>query len=1761
MAEILFLLFLFLAVVTVFGHGLWLLFAWLYRLLSGSKRSEPASQAGKTEDENGVVRRVLFRLVAQGLLPPDQADQVRAALRGERVAPEKPDSEPDTESAPVPAPAPKPPPLPPEMRKPEEIVAAPSPPTPPPLPTPVPAESAPPPPSLGERLKGFLQSSNMRWGELVGGLLVVVSAISLVLSFWSTINEAPLLKVLVVAGINVALFVAALYSHRRWQLPRASQALAIITLLLSPVTMLATRGLENWPVWGAASVVLGLVALLAWIDIQSACILRLHRRIWLAAGLLLPALGLLVQSQLPPPAWLGFWFLPALLVALTGTVATVQRAEESVWQRLGMNALLWFGAALPLLFVAARLFPVLAEPATLAPVVGLIGLPLLWAGCRERVAAEGVAALTASYLLLAGTAILACSLVLTLLEPGMLTLTSALALALMLPAVLRFRQGLLWPAIHFLTFTGWLGMVALLHIDGSRLNRPGAWLEPAWLAWCTPLALLWTASLFLKNDRNSTPTFYQTITAWAVGSLTLATIGVGFPVLIEGNFSLLLTLGFAILLIANSVTALKLGVRLSVELALPLLVIILRAAGLEWSAAAMLGGLALLAISFSYPHAAKTIQALRCWRQRSLIPVLATPLVLFAEAPGPETWTWLLLLGAIDGVIRGWLLHSPRSWLGAQAFLAGALAAGTTIPSGLDSLGKAATLGMSWALLAATLLLLPRWLRGRPKRLHQQAGEGMALLLAHLSALFWIARLVFSLPVTPVDQVALLTSGQACWFGGWWLALAIGFFLPSQTRWRLVSSSVFFSFLPLFLAFSLVPAASFLSGLAWFCVLVSALSLLRAPTEQGLLFAHRPTRALVAAILWSGMATCQLARLMHLGPDTAWPTLPLWLDMAGPFALMTLIWSVNSARARDYTGIAFASIGWIGVLLALFFHSGLPLWTGAQGYGLAAVLILIAYAGAWYLSGHSEWAIRFNRAALGVGALFWLVLNVAVFLMPETIWLAEAWKWLALLPALAVGWFQVAARGVQGHRGWAGFLMISALAHPVATILGDATITLPILAIAAGTAMFVHTRKSLNERDGLLILLTVAVPLLAQRLVLHSDSLWVSAVISLVLMTLAWIEAGRTLHPKLALGIASLAWQLAIGFFWAFGWLNPETRYLFLDHGWMDWIPVAIAGQCLLNAGYQWRHRHRSQEALVGAWAGTITAATLLALAEWIALLNGMQLPGEGLFRLASVIVVNIVYNHYVWWGRDETKRDGDPAGAGAGAGAGFSDSGISIEWSEIRRCFGHRGFCLELAFLLVPSLSFLLAPSPWNLLVGSGVAALLALMPRWRTIGMQALAMFTSGSALLALFLVHSAELVQSAIPAPWIREVAVLAFLLTALRWRPGIAMALAAAVIGWWEPGELAFMTGLGLVLAAFAAMAPAGRRSWQMTVFTLSAAWLVAQLIFFILGVRSDEPWMASLAVAVGFVGFGVRLVLDAAQASSETEPAAKWAGLQVYGAELMLLFAVVHLRLAVPAWFGVWLETLWPFLVYLFAMAGIGTAEWLAKRGNTIFPEPLRRTGYLLPLLPLLGVWAESDGFHPAGALFAGSALYLFLALTRRSVWLTAAAALFLNAGYWSLLLEIPANEIWRQPQAWLVPLAISALATIELHKKALPGGWLVPLRAIALALLYLSSTADLVLKGIGESAALSMLLALFSVLGIVAGLLLRVRAFLFTGLAFLLVALASLVWSAIVQVGWHWIWAACGLVLGLLIIGALAWLEKNRARVDGWLAALKSWEG
>jgi hypothetical protein len=241
-----------------------------------------------------------------------------------------------------------------------------------------------------------------------------------------------------------------------------------------------------------------------------------------------------------------------------------------------------------------------------------------------------------------------------------------------------------------------------------------------------------------------------------------------------------------------------------------------------------------------------------------------------------------------------------------------------------------------------------------------------------------------------------------------------------------------------------------------------------------------------------------------------------------------------------------------------------------------------------------------------------------------------------------------------------------------------------------------------------------------------------------------------------------------------------------------------------------------------------------------------------------------------------------------------------------------------------------------------------------------------------------------------------------------------------------------------------------------------------------------------------------------------------------------------------------------------AFVGVGVGEIFKRRQQRVLGEPLESTGALLPLLPAMGFWLVSSDVHYSLLLISIGALYAGLAALRKSFLFAALSAAAINGSLWYLLYTREGLGIAEHPQLWLIPPALCALVAGFLNRERLSTEQSAALRYGSAIVIYASSTADIFINGVAEAPWLPAVLAAISIAGVFAGILLQVRAFLYLGTSFLLVAILTVIWHAAQQRTWvYWI---AGIVTGVLIIVLFGIFEKRRDDILRLVERLKQWD-
>jgi len=331
-------------------------------------------------------------------------------------------------------------------------------------------------------------------------------------------------------------------------------------------------------------------------------------------------------------------------------------------------------------------------------------------------------------------------------------------------------------------------------------------------------------------------------------------------------------------------------------------------------------------------------------------------------------------------------------------------------------------------------------------------------------------------------------------------------------------------------------------------------------------------------------------------------------------------------------------------------------------------------------------------------------------------------------------------------------------------------------------------------------------------------------------------------------------------------------------------------------------------------------------------------------------------------------------------------------------------------------------------------------------------------------------------------------------------------------------------------------------------------------FFALG-RVPIEWAALVAVAAALVGVSASaLAMALIPGRDPFRLSERGRTIYVYGAEVAMGLLFLHIRITMPWLFQGFFLQYWPLVVMAIAFTGVGFAEWCHRRRQTVLSVPLENTGALMPMLPVLGYWMVPNEVHYSLLLLAVGVLYSVLSVLRRSFLFSVLAALAANGGLWYLLSQADGLGLAEHPQIWIIPPAVCVLIAAHFNRSRLGEDKMTSIRYLATVVIYAASTGDIFLNGVAEAPWLPLVLGGLAIVGIFAGILLRVRAFLYLGVSFLLVSLFTVIWYAAVELERTWIWWVCGIVTGFLIIAFFGLFEKKRDEILKIVDRMQHWE-
>jgi hypothetical protein len=322
---------------------------------------------------------------------------------------------------------------------------------------------------------------------------------------------------------------------------------------------------------------------------------------------------------------------------------------------------------------------------------------------------------------------------------------------------------------------------------------------------------------------------------------------------------------------------------------------------------------------------------------------------------------------------------------------------------------------------------------------------------------------------------------------------------------------------------------------------------------------------------------------------------------------------------------------------------------------------------------------------------------------------------------------------------------------------------------------------------------------------------------------------------------------------------------------------------------------------------------------------------------------------------------------------------------------------------------------------------------------------------------------------------------------------------------------------------------------------------------------------ALALMVVVIGMVVGLISIAVRPARDPF-ALSLSGRQgyVYGAQLVMAGLVAHVYFSMPWLFQFGIKEYWPYIAMAICFGGVGLANLLEQRKLTVLGQPLFTTAAILPVLVAAGIFAIDSSADGALVMLTVGLAYLLIGHVSRtplqSLLAGVTAIAFGNLALWMFYDRFPQFSFFDHPQLWLIPPAVSVLIAGQWHREQMSSSQLALLRYVCVAVIYVSSTSEIFIRGLEKSLWPPAILALLSVGGILLGMLLQVRSFLYLGTLFLLTAMITMVAHAQARLGQFWPWWVFGILLGLAILVAFGLFEKKKNEMKAMGERLKEWD-
>jgi hypothetical protein len=318
---------------------------------------------------------------------------------------------------------------------------------------------------------------------------------------------------------------------------------------------------------------------------------------------------------------------------------------------------------------------------------------------------------------------------------------------------------------------------------------------------------------------------------------------------------------------------------------------------------------------------------------------------------------------------------------------------------------------------------------------------------------------------------------------------------------------------------------------------------------------------------------------------------------------------------------------------------------------------------------------------------------------------------------------------------------------------------------------------------------------------------------------------------------------------------------------------------------------------------------------------------------------------------------------------------------------------------------------------------------------------------------------------------------------------------------------------------------------------------------------------SLAVGALAVGMVVGLITIAVKPKNDPFTLSLQGRMgYVYVGQFVTVLLVCHLFFSMPWLFRLGIAQYWPYILMALTIGGVGIAQVLEKRNLTVLGQPLFHTAAILPALASALIWTIDSKADSALVLLVGGLAYLLISYTRQSILSGAVGLILGNLAIWVFYERLPGFSFFEHPQWWLIPPAVSVLIAAQLSATSLTKYQLALIRYLCVSVIYVSSTSEIFIHQIGTKVWPPMVLAFLSVLGMMLGIMFRVRAYLFFGSLFLLMAMIAMISHAHQRLDHVWPWWAFGIGMGIAILVLFGYFERRRTKLKAIAVRFQHWE-